>query len=151
MPDISVTASLPAPSTSLPISNSISDSSTSVCSFLFTPRSISLLQLINIQRWKLNYIVNRTMLIMINSENKKRGKAWKCENEKDSFRLTWCNCWFKDGCSLWMWIASFILSLKPVEAWSKTWKFSAEHKARQCAESSRYLKCEGPYHWLSAL
>ena len=32
------------------------------------------------KRWKLNYIVSRTMLIMINSDNKKRGKAWKCEN-----------------------------------------------------------------------
>ena len=27
------------------------------------------------KRWKLNYIVNRAMLIMINSDNKKRGKA----------------------------------------------------------------------------
>ena len=26
-------------------------------------------------RWKLNYIVGRTMLIIINSNNKKRGKA----------------------------------------------------------------------------
>ena len=30
------------------------------------------------------------MLIMMNSDNKKRGKAWKCENQKDSFRFTWC-------------------------------------------------------------
>ena len=62
------------------------------------------------------YIVSRTMLIMINGDNKKIGKAWKCENIKDSFRFTWCNCWFKDGCSFWIWIASFILSWKPVEA-----------------------------------
>ena len=27
-------------------------------------------------------------------------------------------------CSLWIWIASSILSWKPVEAWSKTWKLS---------------------------
>ena len=52
----------------------------------------------------------------------------------------WCNCWFKDGCSLWIWIASFILSWKPVEAWSETWKLSAEHKERQCAKSFRCLK-----------
>ena len=77
---------------------------------------------------------------MINGDNKKRGKAWKCENWKDSFRFTWCNFWFKDGCSLWIWIASFILSWRPVEAWSKTWKLCAEHKARQCAESCRCLK-----------
>ena len=44
------------------------------------------------KRWKLNYIVSKTMLIIMNS-----------------FRFTWCDCWFKDGCSLWMWIASFIL------------------------------------------
>ena len=56
------------------------------------------------------------MLIMINGDSKKIGKAWKCENIKDSFRFTWCNCWFKDGCSFWIWIASFILSWKPVEA-----------------------------------
>ena len=67
---------------------------------------------------------------------------------KDSFRFTWCNCWFKDGCSLWIWIASFILCWKPAEAWSKTWKLSAEHKARQYGES---FKCERPCHWLSAL
>ena len=60
------------------------------------------------------YIVSRTMLIMINGDNKKIGKAWKCENIKDSFRFTWCNCWFKDGCSFWIWIGSFILSWKPV-------------------------------------
>ena len=28
------------------------------------------------KRWKLNYIVGRTVLTMINSDNKKRGKAW---------------------------------------------------------------------------
>ena len=33
------------------------------------------------------------MLIMINGDSKKIGKAWKCENIKDSFRFTWCNCW----------------------------------------------------------
>ena len=38
--------------------------------------------------------------------------------------LTWCNCWFKGVCSLWIWIASFILSWKVVEAWSKTWKYA---------------------------
>ena len=27
-------------------------------------------------------------------------------------------------CSLWIWIASSILSWKPVEVWSKTWKLS---------------------------
>ena len=27
------------------------------------------------KRWKLNYIVGRTTLIMINNDNKKRGKA----------------------------------------------------------------------------
>ena len=32
------------------------------------------------KRWKLNYIESRTMLIKMNSDNKKRGKAWKCEN-----------------------------------------------------------------------
>ena len=32
------------------------------------------------KRRKLNYIVGRTMLIMINSDNKKGGKAGKCEN-----------------------------------------------------------------------
>ena len=80
------------------------------------------------------------MLIKMNSDNMKRGKAWKCENEKDSFRFTWCNCWFKEGCSLWIWIASFILSWKLVEAWSKIWKLSVEHKARQCGESFRCLK-----------
>ena len=29
---------------------------------------------------------------MINSDNNKRGKALKCENKRDSFRFTWCNC-----------------------------------------------------------
>ena len=92
------------------------------------------------KRWKLNCIISRKLLIMINSDNNKSGKAWKCENEKDSFRFTWCNCWFKEGCSLWIWIASFILSWKLVEAWSKIWKLSVEHKARQCGESFRCLK-----------
>ena len=32
------------------------------------------------------------MLIIVNSDKKKRGKAFKCENYKDSFRFTWCNC-----------------------------------------------------------
>ena len=80
------------------------------------------------------------MLIMMNSDNKKRGKALKCENKKDSFRFTWCNCWFKVSNSLWIWIAPFILSWKPVEACSKTWKLSAEHKTWQCGESFRCLK-----------
>ena len=31
-----------------------------------------------IKRWKLNYIVGRTMLIMIKSDNKERGKALSC-------------------------------------------------------------------------
>ena len=88
------------------------------------------LQLINVQSvgsWI--YRVSRTMLIMINDDNKKIKKAWKCENKKYSFRFTWCNCWFKDGCPFWIWIASLILSWKLVEAWSKTRKLSAEHKA----------------------
>ena len=39
-----------------------------------------------------------------------------------------------------MWIASFILSWKLVGAWSRIWKQSAEHKARQCSEFCRCLK-----------
>ena len=46
-------------------------------------------------------------------------KAWQCENYRDSFRFTRCNCWFKDGCSLWKWIAFFTLSWKLVVALSK--------------------------------
>ena len=39
------------------------------------------------KRWKLNYIISRTVLTIINSGNKKRGKTWKCENSKDNFRF----------------------------------------------------------------
>ena len=49
-------------------------------------------------------------------------------------RFTWCNCWFKEGCSPWIWIASFTLTWKLIEAWSKIWKQFTEHKARQCLE-----------------
>ena len=94
---------------------------------------------------EVKFIVSGQILIMINDDNKKRGKAWKCEDLMDSFRFTWCSCWFKDGCSLWIWIASFVLSLKPVGAWFKTWELSAEHKARQCAESCRcFENVRGP-------
>ena len=34
------------------------------------------------KRWKLNYIVGRTMLIIIKSDNKKRGKALSCLQKK---------------------------------------------------------------------
>ena len=79
-------------------------------------------------------------------------KTWQCENYKDSFRFTWYNCWFKDGFSLWIWKASFILSWKLVEVWSKIWKQSCEHKVRQynAQNSVDVWKCERPCHWLSA-
>ena len=65
-------------------------------------------------------------------------QGWELNRQ---FRLTWCNhCWCKEGCSLWTWIASYILSWKLVEAWSKTWKQSDEHEARQCSEFCRSLK-----------
>ena len=64
--------------------------------------------------------------------------GWQILPCKAALRLTWCNCWVKEGCSLWIWIVSFILSWKLVEAWSKTWKQSAEHKAWQCSEFCRY-------------
>ena len=68
-----------------------------------------------------------------------RGKEAQCvsNRSKDLYErkkyfgvrctLTWCYCWFKDCCSLWTWIASFILSWKLVEASFQTWKPSAEH------------------------
>lgn len=32
---------------------------------------------------------------------------WRqCENYKESLRFTWCNCWFKEACFLWIWIDS---------------------------------------------
>jgi len=48
------------------------------------------------KRCKYEFIISRKTLIMTT----KWSKAWKCENYKDSFRFTWCNCWFKQGCSL---------------------------------------------------
>jgi len=33
-------------------------------------------------------------------------KAWKYKNYKNSSRFTWCNCWFKEACFLWIWIDS---------------------------------------------
>ena len=34
-------------------------------------------------------------------------ETWQCENYKDNFRFTWCNCWFKEGCSLFVIILPF--------------------------------------------
>ena len=82
------------------------------------------------------FITSRKMLIVTT----RWSKARKCENYKDSFRFTWCNCWFKEGFSLWIRIAFFILRWKLLQAWSKTWIQSAEHKVRQCSEFCRCLE-----------
>ena len=55
----------------------------------------------------LNYAINNGMYI-------KRDNVWIKRMVLDLH-----NCWFKEGCSLWIWNASFTLSWKLVEAWSK--------------------------------
>ena len=71
--------------------------------------------------------------------------------KRDSFRFTMCNCWSKDGCSFWIWIASFILSWKLVEVWSKRGSYLLNTKCNNVQNLADAWKCERPCQWLSAL
>ena len=43
------------------------------------------------------------MLIIINGDNKKEAKHERVRIKKIVLDLRWGNCWFKKGCSLWIW------------------------------------------------
>ena len=58
--------------------------------------------------------------------------------KNESFKCTWCNCWFREGCSHWIWIGLHILSWKK---FSIFWHLLSSHTST--------LFCVTCYQWRS--
>ena len=101
---------------------------------------------------EVEFIISRKMLIMINGDNKKEAKHESVGIKRTVLDLHGVTVGSKRAVLFEYHVASFILSWKPVEAWSK--KLEANLLNTKCdnvQNLANVWKCHWPCHWLRAL